>query len=427
MYSDDADTWSLPHVHISNRQLWSPMVEPVASEMQNLLSANVTVLRNVIADYSADGSQVDLVYELENHSADWRPPPQATWINQAALNSLTLKRPRHRALIEEALQAAQTGSVPDLRPRWERIGWFEAASTWMQAQLADQDYDLTSPIVQVKSWGISCLLRASTNRGDVFFKVSSSLPLFGNEPALMKALAGRYPAYVPAPISIEPEQRWMLMQDFGTELRAMSSAERWISAIQRFGTLQVQAAGVIEDLLAVGCLDRRLDILAQQIDPLLNDESVLDLLEEDGIARLHALAPRLKAMCGTLADYHVRPSLSHGDLHSGNITGQTLQFFDWTDACIAHPFLDLVTVMVDIRENFPAWRGQVLDAYLDLWTAYEPMDRLREMWRLAEPLGALHQAVSYQHIVATLEPSSRQEMVSGVQRWLRRVIQMMPQ
>jgi len=54
------------------------------------------------------------------------------------------------------------------------------------------------------------------------------------------------------------------------------------------------------------------------------------------------------------------------------------------------------------------------------------MERLREMWRLAEPLGALHQVVSYQHIVAALEPTSRPEMAGGVVDWLRRLIKAMP-
>jgi aminoglycoside phosphotransferase (APT) family kinase protein len=132
-------------------------------------------------------------------------------------------------------------------------------------------------------------------------------------------------------------------------------------------------------------------------------------------------------MCGELAEYGVPPSLNHGDLHSGNITGQTLRFFDWTDACIAHPFLDLCTVISDVDEVMPDERERVLEAYLQQWIAYEPMDRLREMWRLAAPLGALHQAVSYQHILATLEPTSKQEMKGGVSYWLRWMLRTMPE
>lgn len=426
MLIDKSGNWSLPHAHISDKRIWWAMVRLVNSEMKTILAADVTVLRNVSANYAAEGSHVDLIYTLENHSEDWSLPPQSKWIDRQTLQSLTLSHPEHRPVIEDELREAETGSIPDLRPPWARSGWFKAASTWMRDQLTARNYVLTSATVQDKSWGISCLLRTSTDQGDIYFKIASSRPLLGNEPTLMKAIAEHYPDAVPAPIVIEPEQRWMLMQDFGPELRAAPTLERWEAAIRRFGNLQVQTASEIENLLAIGCRDRRLDILTRQIDPLLNDEAVLALLEADDITRLYDLAPQLKSMCGKLAEYHVPYSLNHGDLHGGNITGGTLLFFDWTDACISHPFLDLCTVMLDLEYTMPDGREPLLEAYLNLWTAYEPMDRLRDMWRLAEPLGALHQAVSYQYILAGLEPASRQDLAEGVPLWLRRVIQTMP-
>jgi hypothetical protein len=63
------------------------------------------------------------------------------------------------------------------------------------------------------------------------------------------------------------------------------------------------------------------------------------------------------------------------------------------------------------------------DSYLVLWTAYEPLPRVQAAWQLAEPLGALHHAVSYQHIVAGLEPTAQHELAWGVSLWLRKVLQ----
>jgi hypothetical protein len=225
------------------------------------------------------------------------------------------------------------------------------------------------------------------------------------------------------PIAIEPAQRWMLMDDFGEELGATQTPDTLKTAISRFGQLQVQAATTVEELLTIGCLDRRLNVLSAQIDPLLNDEQALAPLIAAERTKIRAMGPRLKTMCNELASYGVPFTLNHGDLHSGNITDKSLLFFDWTDACIAHPFLDLSVIMMDLEGDE---RESVLNPYLNLWTAYEPIERLYEMWKLAEPLGALHQAVSYQHILATLEPTSKQEFESGVPDWLRRVMQTMP-
>jgi hypothetical protein len=54
------------------------------------------------------------------------------------------------------------------------------------------------------------------------------------------------------------------------------------------------------------------------------------------------------------------------------------------------------------------------------------MSRLREAWALAAPLGALHQAISYPHIVASLEPAARHELDWGVPFWVRQVFQSVP-
>lgn len=424
MLPDETGSWTLPHVHLPDKYLWLALVDVAVRGLQKVLSADVTVLRYIYFQYLTDPHRAELVYDLENHSPDWTPPKQARWVNADDLKSLTLTHPEHRIIIEERLKGDEDTS--GLRPVWARRGWFKSASTWMQEQLVAQGYVLTSPPEQLKTWGISCLLKAATNQGDIFFKVSSTLPLFGNEPAVLKALSDRYPEFVPKPIAIEPEQRWMLMRDFGAELRTAPTPEKWEIVARQLAVLQTQTAPIIDELLAAGCLDRRLPVLRQQIADFVNDESMMAVLSADEVSQIQALAPRLQTMCGELAAYRVPYTLNHGDLHAGNITLDEMLFFDWTDACIAHPFLDLITGVMDVDNKLPNGPEPVLMAYLDLWTVYEPIERLREMWLLAAPLGAFHQVVSYQHILNALEPSSKKEMIGGVAEWVRRVIQNVP-
>jgi hypothetical protein len=68
-------------------------------------------------------------------------------------------------------------------------------------------------------------------------------------------------------------------------------------------------------------------------------------------------------------------------------------------------------------------RVHMLESYLALWTAYESLERLRQVWALARPLGALHQAISYAHIVAGLEATAKHEVTWGITYWLRKVLQ----
>jgi aminoglycoside phosphotransferase (APT) family kinase protein len=134
-------------------------------------------------------------------------------------------------------------------------------------------------------------------------------------------------------------------------------------------------------------------------------------------------------MCDDLAAYRVPPTLVHGDLHPGNIAVPNggCVFFDWTDGCVAHPFFDLSQMLLETRllPAASAASARLLDAYLDMWTDDEPRDRLQQAWALARPLAALHQAVSFQHIVAALETASKPELAWGIAFWLRQLLQIM--
>ncbi len=304
----------------------------------------------------------------------------------------------------------------------------------MEEQLARRGTPCVGSVAQLKTWGISCVLRARTTAGDVYFKAASSGALFADEPALTAALAALYPTHVPLPLAIDRARGWMLLADVGPTLDAAAGGDDaavragWLGT---FGQLQRAAAGQVDALLAVGGVDRRLQRLAAQVEPLLGDTAALagpDGLDGAEIARLRALGPRLRAMCGALAGYGVPQTLVHGDLHSGNIAVRdgAYLYFDWTDGCVAHPFFDLPIVRYEAERAArgegagEGWPG-LLEGYLAAWTAYERLERLREAWALAEPLGHLHQAISYWHICASLEPGQR-DLKGELPERLRRLL-----
>jgi hypothetical protein len=351
-------------------------------------------------------------------------------VGRKTLADLPLVVPEHRGVLDACLAEMTCGAIPDLRPPWARVGWFATAESWILEQLDRLDTILLAPVAQVRSWSISCVLRARTMSGDVYFKASSSQALFAHEPALVQALATMYPDHMPTPLAVDQAQDWMLLADFNRILRDQPESQAWADALCAFVRLQKASAVQVEALLASGCRDRRLDTFAARLDALLCDTDALARLQADEIARLHQLAPQLRAMCSALAQYRVPQTLVHGDLHAKNIAirnGRYL-FFDWTDGCVSHPFFDLVTMLrhAAVLQDASAAASRLCDAYLALWTDYEPMPRLRQAWALAAPLGALHQAVSYQHIVASLEPAARHELDWGVPFWVRRMLQSMP-
>jgi hypothetical protein len=82
--------------------------------------------------------------------------------------------------------------------------------------------------------------------------------------------------------------------------------------------------------------------------------AVQDLLQGNSdvvhLADLHGMtagSTHFLALIDEAASLGIPDTLVHGDLHAGNIglRGGRSVFFDWTDACVAQPFLDLVTFL----------------------------------------------------------------------------------
>jgi hypothetical protein len=419
------DGWTLPYVRLE-RRLWTPEVGPVNLAMQQHFGLSCIVLRCAAVTIDRDARQLTMLYVLEQRDPGWSPPPGSRWIERDALDGLVLALPEHHA----ALLAYFDDHGSALRPPWAQPGWFVSAERWMQQQIDRLGYSLAEPIAQIKSWGISCILRGRSTSGDLYFKVASRRALFGDEPTVMATLAAEHPLYIPAPLAIEPEQGWMLLADVGPELRQTPQLERWQTALRLHSTLQQSFVGRDEELLAIGGLDRRLELLALQIDALLSNDLVLGRMSDEERRQVERHRPRFGQLCRDLARYELPQTLAHGDLHGGNIAlhEDRYLFFDWTDCCLAHPFFDLVTVLDDAEEVFgdELQHSALRDAYLAEWTGYASIERLLEAWAIAEPLGALHQAVSYFAIEESLEPASKHEQAGGVNYWIRRALKTLP-
>jgi len=336
------------------------------------------------------------------------------WVSRAELVELELTVTEHRLILEAWFSEAEGNEPSPLRRPWAQIGWFAQATAWIHTQLESLGIAATGPVKQLRTWERSCVLRVRTTVGELYFKAVPAL--FAHEPRLMKVLAESYPVQVPQILAINPEQHWMLMQDFGGKpLSQVPDMARWQFALRQFAQMQIDWTQKIDHLLNLGCPERRLDQLVAQIDPLLADLPTMPGLSPVELTQLQGLAPQLRALCAQLSCYRVPYTLEHGDFHAQNIilTDQGALYFDWSDCAIAHPFFSLSLFFRSIEQEgwFPhisQVRSLLRDAYLEPWLAYEPMDRLIEAFELAQILEVLHHAVTYHQIlVPTIEDNSK--------------------
>lgn len=407
------DGWALPALDVEGG-VWvgdAARLIPLLRERLGL-AGDFTILRHL--GLSIDGAaRRDRAFPVvEFHPALAEPLPGGRWVDRAELAGLSLAEESQRELLAGFLAEEE---APPLRAAWARPGWFAQATAWMGEALTALGRAPTGPVEQYKCLGISCLLRQPTDAGTVYLKATARLPLFVNEGRLMESLARYFPRWIPGPIARHDGNSWMLLDDFGPNLwqRDKEKAD-FAPAAAEYARLQQASAERVGELLALGCIDRRLPVLAGQIDPLLAHPLTARHAKAEERSQLAGLAPRLRERCAQLAAIGLPDALVHGDLHLGNVAAKDdgFLFFDWSDACVAHPFLDMITPYYMEKDEAKRARGK--EAYLAAWEGWASRSALEEAWRLAKPLAALHQAVSYLHILIGTEEVVHPEMADGL-------------
>ncbi len=409
--------FALPHIMMAGN-LWDTGEAQVRRPLQRRFGEAIQVLYRVHFQKDEAQQATESVFVLDNGGAVTR---HGRWVSAQELPALTWANPAHRALVERCLHEQATSDIPAQRPPWARPGWYRQAATWIKDQLAQRGITITGPLEPVRHWSLSCVLRAVTHEDNIYFKTVAALPLFVNEAAMVATLSQLYPQDVPTPLAVDQQRDWMLLPELTQIVGWGAPLAQRLAFLSRFGQVQATAVRHLEALFAAGCLDRRLAWLETQIEPLLTTDFILTTVTADERAQLSALIPRLQSLCRELAAYHIPETLVHGDLHGGNVAvcGDSFFYFDWTDACISHPFFDMLNIFM---EKDTAVQTQLRDAYLAQWTAFEPRPRLLAVWSLAEVLGAVHHAISYWHIVSNLEPHTRHELDSAIPYWLRKIV-----
>lgn len=422
--------WTLPN--FAPQVTDTRQVDHINAEMRRMLGLETVTLRCAQSHIGDDARDSWRVFVALARNSNAQLLPDARWATQSDLRSTEFAPPA----LTDAVNAwfAERNNPPPQRAPWHSADWFDSAFEWIHARLDALGMPAIAPVRQLRAWGLSCAMRVATAGGDVYFKATP--PFMAHEGRVMQAVAERYPALLPPPLAVDKRRGWLLMPDYGNAmLHESPDIARRETALRLFALMQVEQAAHTRDWLAIGCPDRGLGRMVDLIDPLImSSPRLLDGkpygLTADEIDRLRALSMRLKLMCARLAQYALPHTLVHGDL-GGNIliNNGGYVFFDWTDACISHPFFDMATISGayfdrSALQSDPSADDRLRDAYLGAWAAYEPSARLTEAFEAAKPLGALHQAMTYMWILANIAEDERAELEGGLAHWLRNLLRL---
>ena len=397
------DQWQLP-VH-TEEQVWYGDVARINPAFSQQLGTQVWGLRQIFTvDYEASHIH-EAIVELSLFNPQWTPPEGYGWLDRTTLSQTGL-----RPDIADALgKFLEEEKPPALRPPWAMPGWLSEIRAWIRQQVEAREQVLVD-IQPVKQWGISCVMQVKTNKTVLYLKCTNrNMSLFVNEATMTSNLALLFPDKILHPFATQIEKGWMLLPTFQQDIyRSENRDALKLDMFRKFAELQIASIPYREDLLRLGALDRRLARLKVHVDDLIRDEEAIQELSLQERNELSDRQGLIHEMIENLAALGIPETLVHGDLHMGNaaLMDGKIIFFDWTDACIAHPFFDLFDLSkADSPNDNPS-----LQAYFEPWKVLVSEDVLAQAIPLVRVLMNLHHAVSYQKINIALEPQSKNEL-----------------
>lgn len=394
----------LPTVWLANAE---PLVSEILDSVDVLDSDTTVVLRQVVTSASAAADSMSserdevtrVVVECDAGAAAAELPPGWTWLDLDAPAIARLEPETSQAAVASWARERAEGWSP-LRPAWSRPGWFAPAAVWMVEQMAALGRPAVAVPRQHQLWGLSVILRAPSADGAVFFKCGADV--LGREATATLALARLLPDVMPQVIAVDERQGWMLMRDLGAPELGELEESLWGHGIVAHAAIQRSMLSRTGELVRLGLPVRSLAGLATSVQQMSQDTALLERMRPELRQRWLATSPTLVKACLRLDAIGPGPSLVHGDFHPWNVVygPGTTRVFDWSDAAVSHPFVDLATYVYRTRDV--SVRHRLVDAYVAAWSTWGSEERLCEAAALGLVVGALYQVQAYRALLPTL-------------------------
>ncbi|WP_285163443.1 hypothetical protein [Shewanella goraebulensis] len=321
---------------------------------------------------------------------------------------------------------------------WQQPNWPQNAKHWTEYELNKKHFRLIGELQQVKGWTLGYVLRQTTYSGDVFFKATAFLPLFSNEASLCAKLYELFPQYSAEVIAFDASQQWMLTASFGEAFVDTVPLSDWAKPFAAFADLQISSVNYINELESAGCIRRDITALPKQLRSTFQNEAITSRLPQElnlSAENLNHVINHLITAIAALSAFKIPNTLVHSDLHIENIAPASARhqelnygdnqrdkgfvFFDWSDGCISHPFIDGTYLFrMDDSED----KQYVIDAYLSRWSKYGSRDELIQAWQLAEVICYAHQAISYAGMLHILTQEETPDLVIAFENAFKRFL-----
>jgi hypothetical protein len=365
----------------------------------------------------AAGDVVPAYVELAEPDSGWTAPDG--W-HEVDVTSATLEvepelAPRLAEWVDDRLGR---GARDPLRAPWTRPGWYERACAWIEGALAEAQLPPPTQIAQHRHWGISAVMRVETGEGRYWFK--ALFDHFRHEPSVTAFIAELSPGATARVVASEPVEGWMLLENLPGDVIPDEHGHR--AAFEHLVQLQSIARGREQDLLAAGCARRSLIEIPGELANVLDDPMLGEWLSVDS-ARAARIVDWLVDAVAQVEQLGLPDVLVHGDFHPGNVRlvgdrPERVVIFDWSDAAIAKPFVDVITWATWLPHD-PSARDALWESFAEVWAGVLPPATWLELRPTLEGITGAYHVVSYAGIVRNLDRLRRPEHAGGLAEFFK--------
>lgn len=289
--------------------------------------------------------------------------------------------PEARSFIVQEMAWVKLREVPWNRLKWQRPGWMEAKSAWIQnVLLRNENARLTKPLATERSTPLGTVIEAQTAIGKFFLKCT---PPWQNDAAYTNILSSIAPQYVASPVAIDIEEETMLTRDYGSILvPALFDDEKTIELTRDFVKFQRIATERIEEVVRAGMPDCRENGLKKRMDwastrPLL-DTIAKRAKHTEAVQFFRENLEHLKQEVKTLYASGVPSTVTHNDLYMSNVyksqDDDRYMFFDWVEGYVSHPMAGVLDGL-SFEEYIKEW--EIFLRRGDLSTVFESAQKVR--------------------------------------------------
>jgi Phosphotransferase enzyme family len=325
------------------------------------------------------------------------PVRGTTWVYVDSLNAQSFADASDHHALRRSVDRCCPGRPKSEGP-FEKLAWFAEAKAWITEAIAPSGFHLLGPFRQLNASPTFSLIRFETTGPAVWFKAVGAPNI--REFAIARELARFFPRFVPRHLASRDDwNAWLALEAEGRHPDERSTIETWTTVGKTLAYLQISSIGSTLHFLQTGVLDAGALALIALVDPFL--DAMADLMKQQakatppplGCHDLRALGEQLKSALIELENSGIPNTLGHLDFNLGNwlVNADRCIFLDWSEACVAHPFLTFQFLLEHVRRfhpHDPSWAEALLSSYLEPWSLLFPPDDITQALAVTPLLAA---------------------------------------